>query len=775
MVAAILGALGLLLSLRLFFLTVVQNEKWQGYADDVSLRAVYETAPRGDILDRNGEVIATSRPVYSVNVSRLDITREKALKSVDAAEDILKQRGEKISMTADDAKEEFSQNGYGSYMPLVLAEEVSEETADEIMEKKLPGIQISVDYVRYYPKGAFASHVIGYMGRISEDETEEFVEDKGYRADVLIGKEGLERAYETSLRGEDGVSRLQVDSSGNPRKILERSKAAKGKDLTITIDSDLQETAEEALEQAVREASRGGSFRSRYGDCRMTYAENAGSAAAVVIEVKSGEVLAMASFPDFDPNDFAVSISEEKWDSLQAVNPDDPLSPSPLYNVAAMTAVQPGSAFKPVTALAALGCGLDGSRYLYDGGAVSLGDRTFGCLLWNESGESHGYVDLDEAMAVSCNYYFYDIAAGRDFASGESLGYEKKIDRDVINRYARGLGLGEKTGIQIPESSGTLPTEELKREGVKTALRNHLLAASEEYFDRDILKKRKKLRKEIEKIVNWADKDLTLDEIIGKLKRREFIKKSKVKELARLCKYDYFDQADWSLGDTFNAAIGQGDNAYTTLQMACYMAALGNGGHRVEATLVSEKEGAGEGDTEKSRESAVSTEKDIDKITEAMTEVTENERGSLYGTFASFPYKVAAKSGTAQRAGKISTGDEREYIRRHLHLIAPGVSFSEAEEEAERLMEEYPDLYSDEDTALRRAVINCSGGRIDAEDIDMYKESYDSFAWTVALAPAEDPEIAVAVMMVQGKTSSNAAPVAREIIGKYGENAEWEE
>ena len=132
-----------------------------------------------------------------------------------------------------------------------------------------------------------------------------------------------------------------------------------------------------------------------------------------------------------------------------------------------------------------------------------------------------------------------------------------------------------------------------------------------------------------------------------------------------------------------------------------------------------------------------------------MTEVTENERGSLYGTFASFPYKVAAKSGTAQRAGKISTGDEREYIRCHLHLIAPGVSFSEAEEEAERLMEEYPDLYSDEDTALRRAVINCSDGRIDAEDIDMYKESYDSFAWTVALAPAEDPEIAVAVMMVQ--------------------------
>ena len=135
------------------------------------------------------------------------------------------------------------------------------------------------------------------------------------------------------------------------------------------------------------------------------------------------------AFPDFDPNDFAVSITEEKWEALQAENPEDPLSPSPLYNVASMTAVQPGSTFKPVTALAALSCGLDRSRYLYDGGAVSAGDRTFGCLLWNESREGHGYVDLKKAMAVSCNYYFYDYSGGKGFCFGKVSRLRKKNER----------------------------------------------------------------------------------------------------------------------------------------------------------------------------------------------------------------------------------------------------------------------------------------------------------------------------------------------------------
>ncbi len=267
-----------------------------------------------------------------------------------------------------------------------------------------------------------------------------------------------------------------------------------------------------------------------------------------------------------------------------------------------------------------------------------------------------------------------------------------------------------------------------------------------------------------------ADKDLTLDEIIGKLTKENFIKEDKVEELASVCKYTYFDQMEWTKGDTFNIAIGQGDNAYTTLQMANYMASLANGGSRNDVTLIAGEATAGSRD----EETVSVDEDDVRCVIEAMTGVTKDQDGSLYSQFAFFPYSVAAKTGTAQRAGKKVAGDEREYLRRHLHLIAPDITMEQVEEEAERLKDEYPDIYEEDSAALRRAVINESSMDITSEDIDRYKEGYDSFAWTVALAPADEPQIAVAVMLVQGKTSFNAAPVVREIIGKYGEILEWE-
>ena len=274
----------------------------------------------------------------------------------------------------------------------------------------------------------------------------------------------------------------------------------------------------------------------------MAYAPNADVGAAAVIDVDSGEILAMASTPDYDPNDFTGTMSQEKWASLQQEDPDDPLSPSPLYNVATMTAVQPGSAFKPVTALAALSCGLDPDRLLYDNGYIEIGGRRFGCSLWNESGGKHGYLDLAGAMSVSCNYYFYDIAAGRDLASGKSLGYSRNISNETIVEYAKLMGLGEKTGVEIGESSGVLPSEKMKTEGIKEQLAAFLLAEQEIYFTEESLTDRKTFRKKIEKIINWADKDLSLNEIIGKLKSEKIVRKEKLKELAGICHDDYFSQ-----------------------------------------------------------------------------------------------------------------------------------------------------------------------------------------------------------------------------------------
>jgi penicillin-binding protein 2 len=201
--------------------------------------------------------------------------------------------------------------------------------------------------------------------------------------------------------------------------------------------------------------------------------------------------------------------------------------------------------------------------------------------------------------------------------------------------------------------------------------------------------------------------------------------------------------------------------------MANYMAAIGRGGNMMDATLIET--------TAKIQNKITNLNKiDVKYIVECLTGVTSEKDGTLYNVFKGFPYKVAAKTGTAQKSGYINEESEVEYLRKYLHLIASDVLWEDMLCEAERLQNKYPDVYETQDMAVRRAVINLSKYDVDYEDIDRYKEKYDNFAWTVALAPAEDPQIAVAVMIVQGKSSLNAAPAVREIIGNYGDITGWE-
>lgn len=755
-VGALAAVLMLILTARLFSLTVWEKGTWTKAAENLSVKTIYTSAPRGQILDRKGRVLAGNAYTRSVQMNRGDMTNEVTNRTIEGLVALLEKNGDEMydrfpiqirgrdafyyeegadtedflktfgiaeplnpeeafqkirsffrinpNLSAAEARKimvirnELFALGYKKYMPITVAEDISDESVVELEENqaRFPGVEVRTEVAREYPEGQTAAHLLGYMGKINREEKGKYTEEKGYRAETLVGKEGLERAYETVLKGKDGEKKVQVDASGNFIRMIEEKSAEKGKDITLSVDLSLQKTAEEALEKALKTMRVGGTFTSKYGNSQMTKAPKGEVGAVVALEVGSGDVLAMASYPAFDPNLFVHGISPEDWESLQSENARDPLAPAPLYNVATRSAVQPGSTFKMVTATAALQCGLNPEERLYDDGYIQFPGETFGCLLWNRFHRKHGYLNLQEAMEVSCNYYFFDIATGNDFYQGRSLGYKKKITIDTITDYAKQYGLGQATGIEIPETEMGVPTKAKKIKALKTALENDLFIRGETYFTEATVRNRKELSRSIEKISSWISEKLTKGELEKRLAAAELgVKKEQVSALSDLCKYTYFNQATWNVGDALNLSIGQGENAYTPLQMAGYIATLGNHGVKNQISMVEKIEDRGTIVKRPSTKVKVDRDTYFAEIIRGMVRVANSSEGSLAGIFSGFPVTVAGKSGTAERDG------------------------------------------------------------------------YDNFAWVVTLAPAEDPKIAVAVMIVQGGTAANAGPVAKEVLGKF--------
>ncbi|MBQ2678452.1 MAG: hypothetical protein IJF96_06075 [Firmicutes bacterium] len=884
-----IGILMLLLLIRLFVLTVVQEDKWSEAAENNSTKEIYTAAPRGEILDRNGKVLAGNKHTFSVNINRgkadaeslnkqitrllaifrknhdnyydnfpikissegrfyytyekdkrkwqksenipLDYTAKEAFaflrKSYNIGSDLTDTEAQKelqqkynkypeisvarMEYTADvekdafmdryeldrgtSAKDAFQQirdlmkidkklgdrkareimvvrnelqsMGYMTYMPVTVAQNVSKMTIIQIEEESedFTNVEVATETRRYYPGGKTAAHILGYMGAISESEKDKYIK-KGYQSTDLIGRNGVEASYEKVLHGKDGVKKVQVDSGGNVTDTISQKDPVKGKDLYLTIDLDLQKDLEDALKRGIKCTRKGGTFKSKYGSFPYSrHYSHCKSGAAVAIDVKTGDVLAMASYPAYDPNRFSTGISAEDWEDVQSDNPNDPLSPAPLYNIASMSAVQPGSTFKPVTATAALYCGLDPARHLTDAGAIKLGDMSFGCWLYNEGNgkASHGSIDLPTAIEVSCNYYFADVGTGKDWATGASLGYKRKMDINRIMKFARQYGLGSKTGIEIPESIARIPSAENKMNTAKAQLKNVLLANAEEYFTEKTTEDRKLLDSEIDEIAGWIKEDPSRDELIERIGKLH-VKKKKVEPLADLCKYTYFVEAKLGTGDMFNISIGQGSNAYTPLQMANYLATIGNNGKHNKVSVIRKVEG---GKIKKKPEATKVTisKKGLKAIREGLYRVCNGGQGSVASVFSGFDIPCAGKTGTAERAGRINTTDEVKYVREHLGSIAPGLKWKKVRKEMKRIMKKYPDIYTSEQTAVRRAVMNLS--KATADSIDKFKPEYDNFAWLICMAPADDPEIAVAVLLVQGGESLYAGPIAKEIIGDY--------
>lgn len=399
-IGAVLGALGV----RLYQLQILDGEKFRTKAEQNSVSARLVAPLRGRIVDRFGVELAANRRNY-----RILIIPEQALGGVQAAIDTV---GRIILLSDRDRARilrDISQNK--KFIPSVVAENLTwEEFARVNMHLPyLSGIQPDVGETRDYPFGDELSHVLGYVAAVSpkdeQHDSDPVLELPGFR----IGKRGIEKSFDTKLRGAAGVSRVEVNAYGRVIRELSRAPGTPGSDVWLTIDQDLQNFVVQRLG----------------GD----------SCACAVMDVTNGDVLALASTPGYDPNLFNVGITPQQWRGLL----DD--DHHPLIDKALDGLYPPGSTFKPAVALSALDAGAITPDFtVFCTGSLPFGNHIFHC--WKKHG--HGHVDLQRGIAQSCDVYFYTVA--------------RRLGIDGIEAGAHKLGLGNRTGIEIPgERAGVVP------------------------------------------------------------------------------------------------------------------------------------------------------------------------------------------------------------------------------------------------------------------------------------------------------------------------------
>jgi len=394
----------------LWYTMVVQADFYRTLAASNALRTEPVPAYRGLIVDRKERILVRNRLSFDVVLDRERLGRGAAPLAFLARTLGLTERA--LSERLEAAR------GRPRHEPVILGEDVSLSEAATVEARQLeyPELRVEVSSRRDYAESGLAAHVLGYVGEVSDAELASGRFDARLAPGAIVGKAGVERVYEAELQGEQGLRQVIVNARG---RIIEEvgvdREPVHGHDLRLTLDLDLQRSLEEALEGQV--------------------------GAAVFLDPWSGEVLAMASAPRFEPNLFQRRFAPEAWRALVA----DPRKP--LQNRAALSRFSPGSTFKLAVAAAGLEEGvITGSTIIHCGGAASFYGRTFRC---HKAG-GHGAVDLESAIVHSCNVYFYTV--------GQRLGIER------IAAYARRLGLGEPTGIDLGgEEEGLVPTPEWKQ------------------------------------------------------------------------------------------------------------------------------------------------------------------------------------------------------------------------------------------------------------------------------------------------------------------------
>jgi len=411
-----MGAVLCLLGGRLYQLQIRDGALYRVASEDNRVNERLVAPPRGRILDRFGVELANNRRNY-----RLLLVAEQAQGGVEAALDTI---GHVIQLTDQQKKRVLHDLAINKrFVPVVVAENLSWDEFALINQHLpyLPGVQPDVGETRAYPFGDELSHLLGYVAPVSMDDKNTGDEDPlldlpGFR----IGKRGIEKSFDAEVRGVAGASRVEVNAYGRVIRELSSSPAHAGKDLYLTIDRELQ----------------------HFTDQQMT----AQSAACIVMDAQTGDVLALSSTPGFDPNLFNVGVTQAQWQGLMT---DDH---KPLINKALSGEYPPGSTFKPAMAMAAVQNGLSNLQ-VNCSGALQLGNHQFHCWAWKKGG--HGHVDLKRGIAVSCDVFFYEVA--------------RRLGIDRMHEAATQLGLGKRTGIEIPgERPGFMPNSEwkLRRTGI---------------------------------------------------------------------------------------------------------------------------------------------------------------------------------------------------------------------------------------------------------------------------------------------------------------------
>ena len=609
----LLVLVGALLIIRLVDLQLINGKQYREKSETKMLRETTIEAPRGEIYDRNGVVLATNKLAYDVLIYKVNLEPNELNNTLLRIVNILEKNKDEIYSAFPmetleegfytDAKKkeicdiydldddlsdieileyiynkysinnmdwtneekfqvlklryEMATNVFSMFTPVTLAKDVSYNTMAVIEEykKELPGIEISVNSKRYYPYGTLAAHLVGYVSSISSEEYSK-LKDQGYLYSSSIGKLGIETTFEKYLKGENGTKRIEANYEGAVASEYLYKEAISGNNVTLTIDYRLQSIAEKNLKQVIKNISTGANGYSKK--------EQANAGAVVALDVNSGEVLAMASYPTFNPNDFVSGIKYSIWKELS----QNPVKP--MFNRVISGTYSPGSTFKMLTALA----GLDSevitlTEKIKDNGKYEYGNHPM-CWIYSSYGRTHGYINVSDAIKVSCNCYFYEVG--------------RRMGIDNLVKYAKMFGLGSKTGIELyGEAKGSIAGN---------------------------------------------DKNMK-----------------------------------WYLGDTLSAVIGQSYNSYTPIQLANYISTLANGGTLNKVSVIkniskNEYENFSSNEIVKYIQETmgytfVSTKLDInpkhtDAIIDGMRSVTSEQGGTSYIVFKHSNIEVAGKTGTAQ-------------------------------------------------------------------------------------------------------------------------------